>query len=640
MSFEFGKSIAELNLELTLPEESHLMKQFESFALDTSNECLWHEGAQIALAYKPFSVLRYLVENAGRLITHDELLDALWPTTYVQPQVLRTYMQELRKVLGDDARHPKFIQTLPKRGYSFVATVSESSDVAFEVARASGSPTCEVRTAELVGRDGDLVRLQELAQIAANGHRQLVFITGGSGIGKTALLSAFREALIVSSPQAIMVSGHCVEGLSEKEDYYPIIEAFEQLCASGDQERARKILAMIGPTGPPIEPMSGTAAGRVAGSASGVTLRKGPGELCEALEELAQEEVLFLVLEDIQWAHQSTLELISALARRGRPAKLMVLATYRPRGRSTDLSLKSTKQDLLVRHLCTELSLTLLSKKEIRQLLNRRLQQERLPNGLESFIYQRSEGNPLIALALLEHMIAEGVLVRKAATNDGRWEQLIPFSEMEIGVPGELAKRIELEIDRLSLEEQRVLEAGSLMNIAFPVWAVAAVLERDSDYVEELSDDLARRTGLVHRAGHDELPDGTRSDFYTFTHEFYREALYQRQPTGRRAKGHIRIAERLRELFAGHEANVAKEIAMQYEAAGNWPRTAYALREAARHAHARHAYQESVQLLEHTLRIAENMSDAERGVIAREIEGELEMVRETIAGTSREQKLS
>jgi predicted ATPase len=145
---------------------------------------------------------------------------------------------------------------------------------------------------------------------------------------------------------------------------------------------------------------------------------------------------------------------------------------------------------------------------------------------------------------------------------------------------------------------------------------------------------------LVHRAGHDDLPDGTQSDFYTFTHQFYREALYQRQPTGRRAKGHIRIAERLRELFAGREAHVAKEIAMQYEAAGNWPRTAYALRDAARHAHARHAYQESMQLLEHSLRIAENMSDTERRAIVREIEGELAVVRETISGTSQEQEAS
>jgi len=62
------------------------LKQFASFALDTANECLWRDGAQIALQPKPFAVLRYLVENPGRLITHDELLDKLWPETFVQPQ--------------------------------------------------------------------------------------------------------------------------------------------------------------------------------------------------------------------------------------------------------------------------------------------------------------------------------------------------------------------------------------------------------------------------------------------------------------------------------------------------------------------------------------------------------------------------
>src|ERR1700722_10402031 len=101
------------------------MRQFECFGLDTANQCLIRSGAPIDLAPKPFAVLRYLVENPGRLITHDELLDALWPETYVQPQVLRTYVLELRKVLGDDAGQPRFIQTLPKRGYRFMALVTE-----------------------------------------------------------------------------------------------------------------------------------------------------------------------------------------------------------------------------------------------------------------------------------------------------------------------------------------------------------------------------------------------------------------------------------------------------------------------------------------------------------------------------------
>src|SRR5580692_5404427 len=105
------------------------MKRFAGFALDTSNQCVWQNGSQLALPPKPFAVLRYLVENPGRLITHDELLDALWPETYVQPQVLRTYVLELRKLLGDDARQPHFIQTIPKRGYRFVASVTEFADL-------------------------------------------------------------------------------------------------------------------------------------------------------------------------------------------------------------------------------------------------------------------------------------------------------------------------------------------------------------------------------------------------------------------------------------------------------------------------------------------------------------------------------
>src|ERR1700742_1967816 len=104
------------------------MKQFGCFQLDTRNECLWQNGTRIGLTPKPFAVLRYLVENPQRLVTHDELLDKLWPETYVQPQVLRTYMLELRKVLGDDATQPRYIQTLPKRGYRFLACVTERSE--------------------------------------------------------------------------------------------------------------------------------------------------------------------------------------------------------------------------------------------------------------------------------------------------------------------------------------------------------------------------------------------------------------------------------------------------------------------------------------------------------------------------------
>src|SRR5271163_2445245 len=139
------------------------MKQFGCFQLDTRNECLWQNGVQIGLTPKPFAVLRYLVENPQRLVTHDELLDKLWPETYVQPQVLRTYILELRKLLGDSPDDPQFIETIPKRGYRFLTPV----------ANAAGSSEAS-HSASLVGRDSELAALHAHLSRARNGDRPTV----------------------------------------------------------------------------------------------------------------------------------------------------------------------------------------------------------------------------------------------------------------------------------------------------------------------------------------------------------------------------------------------------------------------------------------------------------------------------------
>src|SRR4029077_12227063 len=106
------------------------MKEFHSFRLDTVNHCLWHGENRVTLAPKAFDVLRYLVEHAGRLVTQDEILGALWPETYVNPEVIKKYVLGIRKVLGDRHDKPEFIETFPRRGYQFVASVTEGNSAA------------------------------------------------------------------------------------------------------------------------------------------------------------------------------------------------------------------------------------------------------------------------------------------------------------------------------------------------------------------------------------------------------------------------------------------------------------------------------------------------------------------------------
>src|SRR5580700_5317054 len=106
------------------------MKEFAQFRLDTQNQCLWRHtdtggDERILLTPKGFAVLRYLVEHAGRLVTQDELLDAVWPETHVQPHVLKRHILDIRSALGDDPKNPAFIETLPRRGYHFIPSIQE-----------------------------------------------------------------------------------------------------------------------------------------------------------------------------------------------------------------------------------------------------------------------------------------------------------------------------------------------------------------------------------------------------------------------------------------------------------------------------------------------------------------------------------
>jgi TolB-like protein/DNA-binding winged helix-turn-helix (wHTH) protein/Flp pilus assembly protein TadD len=103
------------------------MKSFLAFQLDPENHSLSRGEERLQITPRAFDVLCYLVEKAGFLVTQDELLEALWPKTFVNPEVLRKYILEIRRVLGDRPENPVFIETVTKRGYRFIAPVTEKS---------------------------------------------------------------------------------------------------------------------------------------------------------------------------------------------------------------------------------------------------------------------------------------------------------------------------------------------------------------------------------------------------------------------------------------------------------------------------------------------------------------------------------
>src|SRR5882724_9614296 len=176
------------------------MTEFPPFRLDTVNQCLWRgDGVaeeRILLAPKAFAVLRYLVEHPGRLVTHDELFEALWPKTHVQPEVLKSHIAAIRTVLGDDARKPLFIETRSRRGYRFIASVTEGA-----AARASRPTNLPEAVSELIGREAELGAVTAMA----TAHR-LVSLVGAGGIGKTRLGLEVARHLLPRFPDGVFVA--------------------------------------------------------------------------------------------------------------------------------------------------------------------------------------------------------------------------------------------------------------------------------------------------------------------------------------------------------------------------------------------------------------------------------------------------
>src|SRR5262249_20773399 len=145
--------------------------------------------------------------------------------TYVNPEGIRKYILEIRKALGDRSDQPAFIETLPKRGYQFVAPVTDD--------RKETPPDLAPQlSTNIVGRQAGLSRLTSYLEKALNGQRQIVFVTGEAGIGKTTLVDAFQRQ--VHGRQNLRIArGQCIEGFGGIEAYYPMLEALGSLLQDG-----------------------------------------------------------------------------------------------------------------------------------------------------------------------------------------------------------------------------------------------------------------------------------------------------------------------------------------------------------------------------------------------------------------------
>jgi DNA-binding winged helix-turn-helix (wHTH) protein/energy-coupling factor transporter ATP-binding protein EcfA2 len=575
---------------------------FGRFRLDLTNECLWQGAQAISLRPKAFAVLRLLLQRPGMLVTKQQVLDTVWPGTFVGDAVLKDNIRQLREALEDDAGSPTYIETAHRRGYRFIGQVSEGlTGKAATATQPILSPpelkdaprTASTNVNAILGREAELAKMQGWLDWALAGESQIVFVTGEPGIGKTTLVEAFLQ--LASQSSAILVArGQCLEHYGSGEAYLPVLDGFSRLCRSPGGPPVVDLLRQQAPAWLAQMPsvVSQSERENLQTQLVGATRERMLREMADAIETLTSESPLLLVLEDLHWSDYSTLDLVSYLARR-RPARLFVIGTYRPVDVILgDHPLKGVKRELQAHGLCHELPLEYLAEEVVEQYLRARFPRHQLPSRLRGAIYRRTEGNPLFMINLVKYLTDQDIIVEE----EGTWKLRGELSEVEDSVPANLRQLIEKQIERLTPDERTVLEGASVAGMECSSVAIAAGLNLPVEWVERHCEELARRHQFLSPGWLVELPDGNVTVRYRFVHILYRDVPYRLMPPMRRSQIHHRIAESGVAIYGSRASEITAELAMHFEQSRDWARALEYLLQAAENATRKSAHHEAAGL--------------------------------------------
>jgi DNA-binding winged helix-turn-helix (wHTH) protein/tetratricopeptide (TPR) repeat protein len=549
-----------------------LICEFGPFRLDGAERTLLRAGVQVALTDKVFDLLALLVQNRGHALTKAELMQSLWPDTVVEENNLTVNISTLRKALGETAGERRYIETLSRRGYRFVAEVREP-DSALAEPIVHHLPT-------FVGREAELGRLAELLERARAGRGRVVFISGDPGMGKTELAEQFL-ARARSEGRAFVAQGRCLEQFGTGEAYLPFLEVCRELSSGPDRERIVPIMRQHAPSwfvqfGGMSERTDSLEALRqeVRDANSARRLR----ELGDALEALSRLLPVVLLLEDMHWADPSSTDLLRLLGQRAASRRILILATLR--GSEIELDhhpMKNVRRELLAHEQSDELALPLLDRAAIGGYIDARFQPHELGADLCELIAKTTEGHPLFATRLLSMLVEQGDIQQI----DGRWRAPRPIAEVELRVPNGVRGLIEKKLDTLAEEDRRALSHASVIGVEFTSSALASLLERDELDVDDRLDALARVHHLLEPLGEERLPNGQLSVRYRFSHVLYRNVLYDALAGKRRMLLHQKAAEHLSATLGEDDWRVAAQLAQHFEAARDYGRAIHYLKLAA-----------------------------------------------------------
>ena len=533
---------------------SHALQvRFDAFELDELNARLLRDGRDVPIAPTPFALLCALVRQPRALLTKDALLEAVWGHQFLTESVLKTAISDLRAVLQDSPKQPRYIETVARRGYRFIETVIAASTPTVATTGAR-TPAAAGRPATLsIGRTDALQGLGMAWQLAGAGKRQIVWVAGEAGVGKTSLIERF----MAEAGDIQCAHGQCVEQYGEGEPYLPVLEALTALCRR--DAGLVELIRAVAPTWLLQLPWLSSAAEREAlrreltGTGQVRMLR----EMGELLDRCTADRPLLLVTEDLHWSDQSTVQLIEHVARRRTGSRLLWLASFRlSEIIGANHPLAAVRQELRLHRLCDEIVLDAFSEREVGEYLAAQVPELAGDENLVRALHDRTDGLPLYVADVVSDL---------AQAEQGRLEQSTARTRLaSMRIPDTLSGIVERYLEQLEPGQRALLETASVCGVELRLPIVAHVLGCDVASVAESCAELARRQRWLREV----MPaqEGAALDAgYAFRHALYREVLYERIGRRARVELHRKVAASLERERAEGRTVSAAELASHFE---------------------------------------------------------------------------
>jgi len=488
---------------------------FGEFELDADAHELRRAGKRRRVQPKVFQLLRYLIEHRERVVTKDELMSALWAAEHVTESSLFVAVRAARAALEQQHGASRPIHTLRGSGYRFADEVEELPSTGGKSSpprSARPSPPPSNPWDALVGRRTAMQALRDALARTVGGQGQLVLLSGEPGIGKTRCAEALCE--LAERKSVRVLDARCLEA-DGAPPFWPWIQLLRRALSDAEpQETAQEARALLSALAPDTRATDPTEPLRTGWEVDRFWILD---RTVGALQRLLKSGPSLIVLDDLQWADESSLRLLQLFAAELERLPCLVVCTVREPRATPDPAreklLKSLARGALV------LELSGLSEAETRELVGT-VAASLEASELVTELHRQTGGNPLFLREML----------RLQLENPGAG----PLSGNSL--PRVVRDVIRGRLDEVGARAREVLRAASVLGVEVDVTLLQRVSERSTDELfEGLDEALDARLMITTDS----------ADRFAFTHEMVRAALHDELSHAERVRLHTRAGEAL-----------------------------------------------------------------------------------------------